>query len=61
MKNALLRINELQKEIIDKSKSIEGYQNYVDEMLTLYDEDEKQKAMTKQIRPTGQETKEELH
>ena len=40
MQNAINRINELQQEIIDKSKTINGAENFVKEKLKLYEEDE---------------------
>lgn len=49
MQNAIIRINELQQEIIEKSKTINGSQNYVEQKLKLYDEDEKLRAMAKKI------------
>ena len=49
MKNALVRINELQQEIIDKSKSIEGAGEYVEKKLELYDKDETLRRSFKHI------------
>jgi len=49
MKNALVRINELQQEIIDKSKSIEGAGQYVEKKLELYDKDETLRRSFKRI------------
>jgi hypothetical protein len=36
MKNALIRINELQEEIIQKSKNISGAEDFVKQKLELY-------------------------
>lgn len=49
MQNALIRINELQQEIIEKSKSISGAEDFVKQKLALYEEDEKIRAMAKNI------------
>ena len=49
MQNALIRINELQQEVIEKSKSISGAEDFVKQKLALYEEDEKIKAMAKNI------------
>lgn len=49
MKNALNRINELQKEIIDKSKNIAGAEEFVKQKMALYEEDEKIRQMAKNI------------
>jgi hypothetical protein len=49
MKNALIRINELQEEIIQKSKNISGAEDFVKQKLELYEEDERIRAMAKDI------------
>ena len=49
MQNALIRINELQQEVIEKSKSISGAEDFVKQKLALYEEDEKIRAMAKNI------------
>ena len=49
MKNALIRINELQEEIIQKSKNIIGAEDFVKQKLELYEEDERIRAMAKDI------------
>lgn len=49
MKNALIRINELQEEIIQKSKNISGAEDFVKQKLDLYEEDERIRAMAKDI------------
>ena len=49
MQNALIRINELQQEVIEKSKSISGAEDFIKQKLALYDEDEKIRAMAKNI------------
>ena len=49
MQNALIRINELQQEIIEKSKSISGAEDFIKQKLALYEEDEKIRAMAKNI------------
>ncbi|PRM95202.1 hypothetical protein [Aliarcobacter cryaerophilus] len=49
MKNALNRINELQKDIIDKSKNIAGAEEFVQKKMALYEEDEKIRQMAKNI------------
>ena len=45
MKNALNRINELQQEIINKSKNIAGAEEFVKQKMALYEEDEKIRQM----------------
>ena len=49
MKNALIRINELQEEIIQKSKNISGAEDFVKQKLELYEEDERIRARAKDI------------
>lgn len=49
MKNALNRINELQQEIINKSKNILGAEEFVKQKMALYEEDEKIRQMAKNI------------
>lgn len=49
MQNAINRINELQQEIIDKSKTINGAENFVKEKLKLYEEDENLRKRAKEI------------
>ena len=49
MQNALIRINELQQEVIEKSKSISGAEDFVKQKLALYEGDEKIRAMAKNI------------
>ena len=49
MQNALIRINELQQEVIEKSKSISGAEDFIKQKLALYEEDEKIRAMAKNI------------
>lgn len=49
MKNALNRINELQKDIIDKSKNIAGAEEFVQKKMALYEEDERVRQMAKNI------------
>ena len=49
MQKALIRINELQQEVIEKSKSISGAEDFVKQKLALYEEDEKIRAMARNI------------
>ena len=49
MENALNRINELQQEIINKSKNIPGAEEFVKQKMALYEEDEKIRQMAKNI------------
>lgn len=49
MKNAIQRINELQSEVIEKSKNIEGSEEFIQQKLKLYEQDEKLRAMSKKI------------
>ena len=49
LQNALIRINELQQEVIEKSKSISGAEDFVKQKLALYEEDERIRAIAKDI------------
>lgn len=49
MKNAIKRINELQSEVINMSKSISGSEEFVQKKLKLYEEDEKLRTLSKEI------------
>jgi hypothetical protein len=49
MQNAIKRINELQSEVIEKSKSIEGSEEFIQHKIKLYEEDEKLRVMSKKI------------
>ena len=49
MKNALNRINELQQEIINKSKNIAGARRVCKTKMALYEEDEKLDKWLKNI------------
>ncbi|WP_121628482.1 hypothetical protein [Poseidonibacter antarcticus] len=49
MKAALNRINQLQNEVIEKSKAIDGAEDFVKQKIKLYEEDEKIRAMSKKI------------
>ena len=49
MKNALNRINELQQEIINKSKNIPAAEEFVKQKMALYEEDEKIRQMAKNV------------
>jgi len=49
MRAALNRINQLQNEVIEKSKTIDGAEDFVKQKIKLYEEDEKIRAMSKKI------------
>ena len=49
MKDAMIRIDELQQDMVDKSKEIEGSSEYIEKKLALYDKDEKLRDSSKAI------------
>ena len=49
MQNAIIRINELQKDMIEKSKHIKGAQQYIQKRLELYEKDEELRNRAKSI------------
>ncbi len=49
MKDAMLRIDELQQEMVDKSKEIEGASEYIEKKLELYDRDEEIRESSRAI------------
>ena len=49
MQNAIIRIDELQQETIDKAKEIEGASEYIKKKLELYDKDEELRNNLKTI------------
>lgn len=62
MQNAMIRINELQNEIIEKSKKIEGAEAYVQQRLALFDQYQKLRKDFKFIQLQEQQiTKDFLH
>ena len=50
MKDAMVRIDESQQDMIDKSKEIDGEQEYIEKKLELYDKDEELRDNSKAIR-----------
>jgi len=40
MKDAMIRIDELQQDMVEKSKEIDGAEEYIEKKLELYDKDE---------------------
>ena len=54
MQNAIVRINELQNEIKEQAKSIEGAQKYVEQQLSLYKEDKALRRQVQSIQKEGQ-------
>ncbi len=54
MQNAIVRINELQNEIKDQSKSVEGAQQYIEQQLKLFRQDESLRNQVKSIQEEGQ-------
>ena len=50
MQNAMIRIDELQQETIDKAKKIDGASEYIKKRLELYDKDEELRKSAKAIR-----------
>ena len=49
MQNAMIRIDELQQETIDKAKEIDGASEYIKKKLELYDKDEELRQNSKAI------------
>ncbi|WP_434581471.1 hypothetical protein MLC52_04890 [Sulfurimonas sp. NW15] len=54
MQEAIIRINELQTEIKEKSKTIEGAQQYIQQQVKLYEESEILKNKAKNLQEEGQ-------
>ncbi len=50
MQNALRRIDELQNDMIQKSKLVDGADEYVKQKMILFNEDEKVREKLKHIR-----------
>lgn len=62
MQSAITRINELQNEVIEKSKQVEGAEAYVQKRLALFDEYQKLRKDFKFIQLQEQQiTKSFLH
>ena len=62
MQKAIIRINELQNEVIEKSKQIEGAEAYVQQRLALFDQYQKLRKDFKFIQLQEQQiTKSFLH
>lgn len=62
MQKAIIRINELQNEVIEKSKQIEGAESYVQQRLALFDQYQKLRKDFKFIQLQEQQiTKNFLH
>lgn len=62
MQKAIIRINELQNEVIEKSKQIEGAEAYVQQRLALFDAYQKLRKDFKFIQQQEQQiTKNFLH
>ena len=49
MQKAMIRIDELQQETIDKAKSIDGAQEYIAKKIELYEKDEELRKNSKAI------------
>lgn len=54
MQSAIVRINELQNEIKEQSKNIEGAQVYIEKQVGLYKQDEALRNQVKTIQDEGQ-------
>jgi len=50
MQKAMIRIDELQQETINKAKKIEGAEEYIEKKLALYDKDEELRKISKAIK-----------
>lgn len=50
MKDAMVRIDELQQDMVERSKEIDGAQEYIEKKLELYDKDEELRNNSKAIR-----------
>ncbi len=55
MQKALTRIDELQNDMIQKSKLIDGADEYVKQKMALFNEDEKAREKLKDIRMKEQD------
>ena len=53
MQNAIVRINELQNEIKEQSKSVKGSQQYIEQQVKLYKQDEALRNQVKSIEEAG--------
>ena len=53
MQNAIVRINELQNEIKEQSKSVKGSQQYIEQQVKLYKQDEALRNQVKSIEEVG--------
>lgn len=60
MKNAIARINELQNEIIEKYKNIEGAEQYVAQQVELYKQDIELRNKFKSIEKEGEKIAKEF-
>ena len=49
MQKAMIRIDELQQETIDKAKAIDGAQEYIAKKIELYERDEELRKNSKAI------------
>jgi len=49
MKDAMARIDELQQDMIERSKEIDGAEDYIKKRLELYDKDEELRDNSKAI------------
>lgn len=49
MQNALNRIDELQNEVIEKSKLVEGSQDYINQKMKLFKKDEELRKEMKNL------------
>lgn len=50
MKDAMVRIDELQQEMIEKAKEIDGAEEYIEKKLELYDKDEELRDSSRAIK-----------
>jgi hypothetical protein len=49
MKDAMIRIDELQQDMVERSKEIDGAEDYIEKRLELYDKDEELRDNSKAI------------
>jgi hypothetical protein len=49
MKDAMIRIDELQQDMVERSKEIDGAEEYIEKRLELYDKDEELRDNSKAI------------
>ena len=60
MKDAMVRIDELQQDMVERSKEIDGAEDYIEKKLELYDRDEELRDNAKAIQLKEEEISNEF-